>query len=381
MIWNDTVSLGDICEVIAGQSPPSNTYNKYGEGLPFFQGKSDFGVRSPKVRTWCNKPVKIAKKGDILISVRAPVGPTNICDEECCIGRGLSAIRAGKKIGSAYLQYFLKKNEHVLTKMSRGSTFKAITQKDIKQLQVPLPTLEEQNRMVHILDEADNLRQKRKESIRLLDDYIASKFEEMFGSLRLNPKNWNKYSLKDITSKITDGTHQSPEFVDSGIPFIFISNIVQNEIVLNTKKYISEQTYQELTKSTPIEKYDILYTTVGSYGHPTIVKTDKKFCFQRHIAHIKPDATKTNVYFLYGMLKTPYVKQQADERANGVAQKTLNLGELGKLQVILPPMDMQNKYATIVAKVEMTKLSMLKQSTELDNQFKVLMQNVFKGEA
>lgn len=87
------VRLGDIADIIAGQSPPGETYRKKPEGLPFFQGKADFGLVHPSAATWCVAPIKIARIGDILISVRAPVGPTNIADQECCIGRGLAAIR------------------------------------------------------------------------------------------------------------------------------------------------------------------------------------------------------------------------------------------------------------------------------------------------
>jgi type I restriction enzyme S subunit len=87
------VELKDVAEIIAGQSPKSEFYNENGEGVPFFQGKADFGEDYPTVTTWCTKPKKMAKEGDMLFSVRAPVGPTNIAKVDCCIGRGLSAIR------------------------------------------------------------------------------------------------------------------------------------------------------------------------------------------------------------------------------------------------------------------------------------------------
>ena len=200
----------------------------------------------------------------------------------------------------------------------------------------------------------------------------------MFGDLENNPFNWPSTTLEKITCKITDGTHQPPKFVNEGIPFIFISNIVNNEINLEAKKYITEETYKELTRRTPIEKYDILYTTVGSYGHPAIVKTEEKFCFQRHIAHIKPDHAKTNVYFLYGMLKSPSIKKQADNKARGVAQKTLNLADLKGFAVVLPPIEQQNKFGEFVMETEAIKQKMLSQSYELDNQFKALMQKSFQ---
>ena len=115
----------DVSEIIMGQSPPSSTYNTEQNGLPFFQGKKDFGDKFPTTRTWCNKPKKIAKKGDILISVRAPVGSTNWAKEECCIGRGLSAIRV--KIEPEYVYYFIKSLEYKLSKSGTGSVFNSIS--------------------------------------------------------------------------------------------------------------------------------------------------------------------------------------------------------------------------------------------------------------
>src|SRR5437762_3415954 len=114
------VNLEEVCEIIAGQSPPSENYNQDGRGMPFFQGKADFNDLFPTVRYWCNKPLKIALPNDILLSVRAPVGPTNLCNQESCIGRGLSAIRAGNKVDHRYLLYFFRSIENKLSSQGRG---------------------------------------------------------------------------------------------------------------------------------------------------------------------------------------------------------------------------------------------------------------------
>jgi len=121
--------LGEVCEIILGQSPPSSTYNSERIGLPFYQGKAEFGEMYPSPVKWCSKPNKIAKKGDILISVRAPVGPTNICLEKCCIGRGLAAIRPLGSIKPSFILYLMRNFEQKLNVKGTGTTFKAITGK------------------------------------------------------------------------------------------------------------------------------------------------------------------------------------------------------------------------------------------------------------
>ncbi|MCW5864493.1 MAG: restriction endonuclease subunit S, partial [Anaerolineae bacterium] len=148
------VALSDIATIIAGQSPPSETYRTSHEGLPFFQGKADFGSRYPIPRIWCIAPQKIAEPGDILISVRAPVGPTNVADVRCCIGRGLSAIRPYPNIADRdFILYALKISEAALAEQGSGSTFSAIGQNHLRALEIPLPPLPEQRRIVAALEE------------------------------------------------------------------------------------------------------------------------------------------------------------------------------------------------------------------------------------
>ena len=155
---------------------------------------------------------------------------------------------------------------------------------------------------------------------------------------------------------ITDGTHQPPKFVAVGIPFLFVSNIVANEITYDAEKYITEETYAELIKRTPIEIGDILLSTVGSYGHPAVVKTTQRFCFQRHIAYLKPDATVVNSEYLRGAILSEDVQRQIDERVKGIAQKTLNLSEIRKLRFPLPSMAMQKEFAAFVEQTDKSKL-------------------------
>jgi len=160
-----SVRLGDVCEVIMGQSPPGFTYNNEAKGLPFFQGKIDFGNIYPSISTWCTKPIKIAQPNDILLSVRAPVGPTNICNIRCCIGRGLAAIRTTGKINYWFLFYYLRFIERTLGIISQGSTFSAISKSQIGNLKIPLPPLPEQKKIAEILSTVDRAIEKVDEAI------------------------------------------------------------------------------------------------------------------------------------------------------------------------------------------------------------------------
>lgn len=145
--------LQDCATIIAGQSPESKYYNSTGEGIPFFQGKADFGELYPKVRVYCSSPTKIAQYNDILLSVRAPVGPTNLSPGTVCIGRGLAAIRPDDSLDLKYLLYYFRYFETQLSAKGTGTTFKAINQKLIKNLEIPIPPLNEQSRIVAHIEE------------------------------------------------------------------------------------------------------------------------------------------------------------------------------------------------------------------------------------
>ena len=192
----------------------------------------------------------------------------------------------------------------------------------------------------------------RENQMDLLNELVKSRFVEMFGGI---PDD-KKVMMIEICKIITDGTHQPPRFTTTGIPFLFVSNIITNEIQYDAEKFISKETYGELIKRTPIAIGDILLSTVGSYGHPAIVKSDKPFCFQRHIAYIKPDAALVNSEYLRGAILSEDVQRQIDERVKGIAQKTLNLSEIRKLRLPLPPMEQQEQFAVFVAQTDKSKL-------------------------
>ena len=154
-------------ELIMGQSPPGKSYNKEGKGLPFIQGKAEFGNMYPSPILWTTQPTKIAEEGDVLISVRAPVGDVNICPYRLCIGRGLAAVRIKKGSNIFYFYWFQKEKQHI-ENIGKGSTFKAVTKDELSNLFIPFPPLPEQQKIAEILSTVDKrleLLKKKKEKL------------------------------------------------------------------------------------------------------------------------------------------------------------------------------------------------------------------------
>ena len=145
--------LPDFTDVVMGQSPSSDTYNKNESGIPFFQGKAEFGAIYPTVAKYCSAPNKIALAGATLLSVRAPVGPTNLAKEKCCIGRGLAAIHPVGGISPMFVLYLLRSIEADISKEGTGSTFSAINKQFVEEMEFGLPPLHEQHRIVAKIEE------------------------------------------------------------------------------------------------------------------------------------------------------------------------------------------------------------------------------------
>lgn len=257
--------------------------------------------------------------------------------------------KEGIPIDIKYLFYAV---EHMnLAKYFSGATIPHIYFKDYQKEPINIPDIDTQRKISRIFDKIDALIISRKEQRTRLDQIVKSRFIELFGD---TPDN-EKQTMADICKIITDGTHQPPKFTSTGVPFLFVSNIVTNEIHYDAEKFISEETYAELTKRTPIAIGDILLSTVGSYGHPAIVKSDKPFCFQRHIAYLKPNADMVNSEYLRSAILSADVQRQIDERVKGIAQKTLNISEIRKLRLPVPPVDQQEQFAVFVAQTDKSK--------------------------
>ncbi|MED3668117.1 restriction endonuclease subunit S [Geobacillus kaustophilus] len=370
--------VAEVCEIIMGQSPSSDTYNDRKEGLPFFQGKADFGKLHPTPKTYCSAPLKVANENDILMSVRAPVGDVNIANTKCCIGRGLAAIRANNDmINYKYLFYALNYKKNEIESMGTGSTFKAISKKDIESIQIPVFDIENQVKIVKALDKAQELIDKRKAQIEALDQLTKSVFLEMFGDPVAN-KTWERRPLKDITD-VRDGTHDSPKYVPSGYPLVTSKNIKNGKIDLSNVNYISEEDFININKRSKVDIGDIIMPMIGTIGNPIIVDEQPNFAI-KNVALIKfNNPCVINIYIKY-LLDSHYLDYILNKNKRGGTQKFLSLTDIRNMEIPLPPRDLQAKFSEIVKKVDSQKAILHKSLTELENNFNSLMQRAFKGE-
>ena len=379
--------LGNVADVIAGQSPPSNLYNKEGEGLPFYQGKADFGEKYLVVRNWCRGDKhKEAISNDILLSVRAPVGPVNICNTQSIIGRGLSAIRVKPGISFEYIYFYLKNHEHLIASLGTGSTFKAITQSQISKITIPLPDdLDDQIRIAAVLTRAEKLIAKRKESIKALDELLKSTFLEMFGDPVRNEKGWEKKDLGNV-SHIQGGLQVTSKRANNPIqlPYLRVANVYRDLLDLREIKTI--KVTEAEAERVCLKKGDILI--VEGHGNPTEIGRSAvwdgsiQICLhQNHLIRVRVDTDYAVPIFISYYINSASGRQQmfkAGKTTSGL--NTISSKNVKETTVLLPPLPLQNQFAAIVEKVETLKAKYTQSLTELEDLYASLSQRAFKGE-
>jgi type I restriction enzyme S subunit len=370
--------LGEVATVQMGQSPPGKTYNTAGDGLPFFQGKAEFGEDSPVAIKWCSQPLRIAEAGDVLLSVRAPVGPTNFATERCCIGRGLAAIR-GKptQCNQSYIRYFLRRFEVDIAARGIGSTFAAINRTDIERLQIPVPPLAEQERMVALLDEADELRKLRAQADRRTVDLIPALFHEMFGDPEhtdLPVKPLAELVLPD--RPITYGILKPGPDIEGGIQYVRVLDIKQNRLhvhqLVRTSKAIAAQ-----YKRSTLRSGDVLVSIRGTVGRTCIVPLELDG------ANITQDTARLAIIssvesrYVVEFINTPWAQNWMGRRILGQAVKGINLGDLRKLPVPVPPLSLQQEFAQRVTGIRAMEAEQAGSRKRLDDLFQAMLHRAF----
>lgn len=374
-----------MCEVIAGQSPPGSSYNASGHGLPFYQGKKDFGCRYLRPPTvWSTRATKIAEAGDILMSVRAPVGPINVAPEQVCIGRGLAAIRVGCELDREYLWYALL---HLQSQIQgkEGAVFPSISRREIEAVPIPLPPIEEQKRIAAILDQAfeglararENVEANLKNAREIFEGFLTSIFVRRDTS-------WEMVTLGNLCHQITVG-HVGPmssRYRPSGTPFLRSQNVRPFEIDLTNVKYIDEKFTSELKKS-ELRPGDVAIVRTGYPGTCAVIPEELALanCADLVIARTGP---KLNPNFLAMLLNSNFGKSLVSEAAVGAAQKHFNVSAAKKSVIPLPPIQVQQKLVErcqeIRADVASLETAVAQKLIFLDHLDQGLLHKAFSGE-
>jgi len=326
-----------------------------------------------------------AKKDHVIISkVRPTRGAVTIVSEDCLVSNAFVVLQTRESIIPKYLFYSIAYNKRFflrLGKLEKGTSYPSCRAKDILTYKIPLPTISEQKEIVQKLDTADNLRQKRKEQLALLDDYLKSVFLDIFGDPIMNQKKWEIHELGEFTLYVGSGATPlggSKVYQDSGIIFIRSQNVLMNELNFSNVAYISLQIHKTM-KRTYVKKNNVLLNITGaSIGRVAIFNgEDNSANVNQHVCIIRLNDHRLNPIFLSRFISQPSFQMKILSSNSGATRQAFNFSQIKKFNIFLPPIHLQNKFASIVEQVEKTKQKMRVSLDEMDNHFNALMQKYF----
>jgi len=372
--------LSDIANLNMGQSPKSEFYNQDGMGLPFLQGNRTFGLKYPYFDTYCTEPKKIANAGDILFSVRAPVGDINIANTKICIGRGLSAISA-KNRNNDFLYFLLHFLKNEIINNESGSVFGSISRTDLGNIKVLYPSLKEQKAIAEVLSSLDDKIDLLHRQNKTLEEMASALFRQWF--IEEAKDEWEVVKLEDILTITSSKRIFYSEYVSSGVPFYRSKEIIELHNTGQTKGelFISEERYNEI-----IEKFgsltagDILLTSVGTLGIPYRVSKDDKFYFKDGNLTWFKNFKKLSSLIVFYWLKSDIGKEELNAITIGSTQAALTIKSLKNIQLSLPPKNIIDKLENQLIVIDDKFQANLKQIKTLENIRNTLLPKLMNGE-
>ena len=396
-VW---VRLGAIAEIVTGGTPSKKHPEYYGGNFPFYkpsdldQGRLTYDA-SEYLSEEGKKVSRIIPKNSTAVCCIGSIGK---CGYLMCEGTTNQQINSAiPKINSLCLYYYLCTENFVqnLLSMASATTIAIVNKSKMESCAFPLPPLSEQQRIVERIEELFAKIDEAKERLQEAADSFAVRkaailHKAFTGELTkqwrlengVSDESWEDVSLDSVCKSIYDGDHMPPPKSETGIPFLVISNVNTGFISFEKCRFVPEEYYDGLSETRTPEIGDILYTIVGSYGIPVMVDTDKKFCFQRHMALLKPK----DIYnrFLWRQLQTQSFFEQATSIATGTAQLTVPIKGLRKLIVKCPTLPEQHEIVRLIDDL-LARERKAQQATEqalasIDLMKKSILARAFRGE-
>ena len=381
----DKPKLSSVSDVIMGSSPSSLSYNENKIGLPLLQGNADIKNRLSTPRIYTTEITKECEIGDILLSVRAPVGTVAKSLHNACIGRGISALSAKKPNSQEYIYQWLFSYESSWAKISQGGTFDAVNSDDIKNLLVPIPKPKEQQKIASCLSSLDNLIAAHSQKLDLLKDHKKGLMQNLFPQEgETNPK----YRFPDFTRPLSKvgfadlgdikiGLTHKPDYISSGVPFLSSKNISGGFINFNNVQYISSDKFESMPESTKPKFGDILFTRVGSnLGNPIVLERRIEFGIFVSLGACRVNKKANNIYIKYWMESDLFWKQ-VNQKVAGGAKDNLNSTWLREFELFIPSIEEQQKIASCLSSLDALITAQAEKIEQLKLHKKGLMQGLF----
>lgn len=379
MKWTQ-IKLGDAATFVNGYAFKPEDWSDTGCEIIRIQNLTGSSKEVNYYSGQLNDKYKV-RKGDLLISWSATLGIYEWNSLDGWLNQHIFKVVFNKhEFDKIFFKYLISKSLKSIENEVHGSTMKHITKKRFDEIQIPLPPLSIQQKIAAILDAADAYRQKTRALIEKYDLLAQSLFLEMFGDPVRNEMGWEKKTIGESCYFIKDGPHVSPKYVENGIPFISVNNIIKGYWDLDNVRQISVEDHQIFRKRCNPEKGDILYTKGGTTGFAKLIDIDLEFSNWVHLAVLKFDKSKLNGKFFESMLNSKYCYNQSQIATRGIANRDLVLGQMKTITHLIPPIELQTLFADRIALIDQQKQQAQQSLEKAEALFNSLLQRAFKGE-
>ena len=360
MKW-DMVKLDSITYIISGNAWSASRFKERGI-LPIIRIQNLGNNKDEKFVYWDNDFDEkfIITEGDMLLSLSGSIKVNIWSGERALLNQRILKISTKPGTSKRWLFWFLSSQLQNIASAGKHALVNNVSVTDIKNWKIPLPPLHIQEQIADTLDKADALRRKNHELLQKYDQLAQAIFYDMFGDPVRNEKSWEKTTLGKTCYMIKDGPHVSPHYVEKGVPFISVNNIIKGDWDLSKVKYISEEAHLIFKKRCNPTYGDVLYTKGGTTGFAKYVDVKWKFTNWVHIAVLKFDRNIISGRFLEYMLNTEHCYRQSQKYTRGIANRDLVLGEMKKIELFIPPINIQNNFAVLVEKLLVQKSNLKK---------------------
>ena len=380
----EKVRLGDICEIVSGSTPKTNI-REYWDGVldwitpaeiddnTYIVKNSERKITEDGVK---NAGLKPFPRGTVILSSRAPIGKVAIAGKEMYCNQGFKNLICSDKIYNKFLFWYLKSKKDFLNEMGHGATFKELSKKMVADIEINLPDKKRQEEVVEALEKLDQIIKSRKQQVYIMNTLIKARFVEMFGDTILNPYGWDKDYLGTVCD-VRDGTHDSPKYCETGYPLVTSKNVTVGRIDLLSCSLISEADYNKINVRSKVDKGDIIMPMIGTVGKPVIVDIEPNFAI-KNVALIKfKQVSKVLNIYIQALLQSDYFDDAVLNKVRGGTQKFISLGDIRNLDILVPPIALQQQFAAFVAQVDKSKSAIQKSLEKTQTLFDSLMQEYF----
>ena len=353
--------LGDICEIVSGSTPKTGVEEYWGGNLKWLT-PAELNEDSYIITDSERKITKLAAEktglssfpqGTVILSSRAPIGKVAIAGCEMYCNQGFKNLICSEEVYNKYLYWFLKGKKEYLNSLGRGATFKEISKSIVSEIEIALPSINEQKKVVEKFEKISKIIQLRRQELEKLDDLIKARFVELFS------ETYEEVSAEDVCSEIVDCPHSTPKYDEGELiyPAIRTSEIQNGSISWNSMKYVGAIEYEKRIKRLKPVRGDIVYAREGTYGDCVILPDEHEFCLGQRTMLFRPNYKICTSAYLHAALRSDAVKKQADESNAGSTVPHVNVADAKKFHFPLPPLELQQQFTDFVIEVNKSKVA------------------------